>query len=93
MIKIKFAGDYVPMLRMLLDESPEIAEIVNEKIKLFRKNPNDRRLSNHPLKKALIGKWAFSITGDIRVIYKITGKNNVSFLAIGGHHKVYGVLR
>jgi len=35
------------------------------------------------------GKWAFSITDDIRVIYKWTGKNEVCLLDIGGHLQVY----
>ncbi|KKU92239.1 MAG: hypothetical protein UY21_C0003G0015 [Microgenomates group bacterium GW2011_GWA1_48_10] len=36
------------------------------------------------------GKWAFSVTSDIRTIYIWVGKNTVSFLAIGSHKKVYG---
>ena len=35
------------------------------------------------------GKFAFSITNDIRIIYEWLGKNTVRFLAIGGHKKVY----
>ncbi len=36
------------------------------------------------------GKWAFSITDDIRIVYEWKTKNVVRFLAIGGHEKVYG---
>lgn len=77
----------------MLDEScldnKALASVVREKIKLFEKNPNDSRLDNHPLKKKLRGKWSFSITDDIRIIYRLVGKNTVRFLAIGPHKKVY----
>ncbi len=39
------------------------------------------------------GKFAFSITGDMRIIYEWLGKNTVRFLAIGGHKKVYTQLK
>jgi mRNA-degrading endonuclease YafQ of YafQ-DinJ toxin-antitoxin module len=55
----------------------------------FRKNPGDTRLDNHDLKKKMFGQRAFSITDDIRIVYKWLGKNEVRFLAIGGHSKVY----
>jgi mRNA-degrading endonuclease YafQ of YafQ-DinJ toxin-antitoxin module len=35
------------------------------------------------------GKWAFSITDDIRIIYEWKDKNVVRFLAIGTHPEVY----
>jgi len=36
------------------------------------------------------GKFSFSITGDVRIVYEWLGRNEVRFLAIGGHRKVYG---
>jgi len=35
------------------------------------------------------GKWAFSVTDDIRIVYEWLGKTTVRFLAIGRHSKVY----
>jgi len=35
------------------------------------------------------GKFAFSITDDIRIVYEWLGKSTVRFLAIGEHEKVY----
>lgn len=77
------------MLRVLIKTNPSIQPLIMRKIKLIQLNPNDTRLNNHPLRKRLKGKWAFSITDDIRIIYKWYGKNSVSFLAIGGHSEVY----
>ncbi len=56
---------------------------------LTQKNPNDTRLDNHQLTKRMEGKWAFSITDDIRIVYEWLGKNTARFLAIGGHSKIY----
>jgi mRNA-degrading endonuclease YafQ of YafQ-DinJ toxin-antitoxin module len=53
------------------------------------RNPDDTRLDRHPLTKKMGGKWAFSITDDIRIVYEWLGKNTVRFLAIGKHRKVY----
>ncbi|OGG27543.1 hypothetical protein A3A64_02805 [Candidatus Gottesmanbacteria bacterium RIFCSPLOWO2_01_FULL_48_11] len=60
-----------------------------ERIRWFRKNPDDTRLRNHALHKKLAGKWAFSITGDIRIVYEWVGMSTVRLLAIGGHKMVY----
>lgn len=89
MIKIEHTGKYVQLLdNLCLDNSP-LKEEINKRISWFQKNPNDTRLGNHALIKRMIGKWAFSITGDIRIVYEWLGETTVRFLAIGGHKKVY----
>lgn len=77
------------MLEELLTEDPNLLSQISQLIKLFKKNPRDTRLRNHKLSGKMAGQFAFSITDDIRIIYKITGKNTVRFLAIGPHEKVY----
>lgn len=87
MIKILKSGEYSSMLEDVNDN--ELLEIIQYQIKLFVKKSSDSRLRNHALKKRMKGKFAFSITGDIRIVYEWLGKNTVRFLAIGGHNKVY----
>lgn len=78
------------MLEELVVESgPEILVLVLKYINLFKKNSKDTRLGNHKLTGKMAGQYAFSITDDIRIVYEITGKNTVRFLAIGSHDKVY----
>lgn len=89
MIKIINTGDFDLMYRQLVDENPEITDQVFEAVEYFKKNPNDTRLDNHELTKKMAGKWALSITDDIRIIYEWLGKTTVRFLAIGEHKKVY----
>lgn len=46
-------------------------------------------LFDHPLTGKLAGKRAFSVTGDIRVIYYETDETIV-FIDIGSHAQIYG---
>ena len=68
---------------------PDLAETVDICVERFKRNPQDTRLDNHELTKKLLGRWAFSITDDIRIVYEWLRKNEVRFLAIGGHLQVY----
>jgi len=90
MIRYRASEKYYRNLKKLLEESPELGEEIERCIGWFSKNPDDTRLVNHRLRKRMQGRWAFSITGDIRIVYRWIGKNEVRFLAIGGHKKVYG---
>lgn len=89
MLKIIIAGQYEKMEQELFLETPDLEFETSERIKWFRKNPQDIRLNNHALTKKMAGKWAFSITGDIRIVYEWLTKTTVRFLAIGKHRKVY----
>ena len=89
MIKIKRTGKFDQMLKELVEQNRALINPVEEKILLFAKKPTDPRLKNHPLKRRLEGKWAFSITDDVRIVYEWQGKRIARFLAIGGHGKVY----
>jgi mRNA-degrading endonuclease YafQ of YafQ-DinJ toxin-antitoxin module len=77
------------MRKDLLASQPSLEKVIFKKVKWFKTNPNDSRLKNHALKRRMKGKFSFSITDDIRIIYERMGKNTVRFLAIGGHSKVY----
>lgn len=89
MVKIRESGEYVEMLEDLLSEDPALESVIRERTKWFRKNPKDTRLDNHPLTKVMEGKWAFSITDDLRIVYKWLSKTTVRFLVIGAHGRVY----
>jgi addiction module RelE/StbE family toxin len=88
-IKPKLTGNFQEAYTLLVKEKPELKHEIAESVKLFCKNSNDTRLGNHPLRGRMKGKWAFSVTDDVRVIYERRGKNIVRFLTIGFHHEVY----
>lgn len=89
MIKIEQTGKFNRLLDNVRFGNPELELEVNKKICWFQNNPDDTRLDNHALSKRMEGKWAFSITDDIRIVYEWLSKTTVRFLAIGGHKKVY----
>lgn len=89
MFKQKSDLKYQRTLKELLANEPELRVDIERRVKLFLKSPDDTRLNNHSLHGKLYGKWAFSITDNVRIVYEWTGKNKVKFLAIGGHKEVY----
>lgn len=68
----------VPMFRKKFDA----------RLSFFLNNPNHPLLHDHPLKGDQSGRRSFSVTGDIRVIYKRT-EDTIIFLDIGTHNQVY----
>jgi len=60
----------------------------DERLELFIKHRQDPLLQNHVLKGDKLGLRAFSVTGDIRVVYKETDDAYI-FLDIGSHNQVY----
>ena len=67
-----------------------LANKSEDAIKKFQHNPYDPSLHNHLLHGDMSGLRAFSVTGDIRIIFEVQGNYAlVIFLEIGGHNKVY----
>ena len=56
---------------------------------LFITDRDERVLSDHALVGELQGYRAFSITGDIRVVYQLINETTVLLLDIGTHNQVY----
>jgi len=61
-----------------------------QKIEIFSKTPMDKSLKNHALQGKLKGLRAFSVTGDVRIIFQeVDGYVIVLFIAIGSHSQLY----
>lgn len=59
-------------------------------IKKFAKNPFNKNLNNHALTGNLKGKRAFSVTGDLRIIFdEHEDYLLVIMLDVGKHSQVY----
>jgi len=89
MLKIEYSGRFMDQYVNLVSEEETIKEFVAQAVKKFRNNPQDARLKNHSFHRRMKGKWAFSVTDDIRIIYQWLGKTTVRLLAIGHHSDVY----
>lgn len=60
-----------------------------EKIRLFQENPANQVLKNNSLTGAKKRLRAFSVAGDIRIVYLPISEDEVIFLDIGSHNQVY----
>ena len=60
-----------------------------ERMNLFLLNPQHPVLKDHPLKGSRNLFRAFSITGDLRVIYRRINKDEVILMDVGSHNQVY----
>lgn len=69
--------------------NPKLVAKTAERIKLFQTDPSNPILKDHSLKGLRKNFRAFSITGDIRLIYSPAAKDSVIFLDIGTHNQVY----
>ena len=58
--------------------------------KLFIENRHHPLLKDHALTGEFVGCRSFSITGDVRVIYRTFGTGKTVFLTVGTHHELYG---
>lgn len=67
---------------------PSLVKGFKERIRIFFINPGNPILQNHSLTGDLIGFHAFSITGDIRVIYFIE-EDTLHLYDIGTYNQVY----
>ena len=72
----------------------KLPTVLQSKVRLatsrFTRNPLDPRLKNHALAGQLKGFRAFSVTGDIRIIFEQHGSYTlVIFLSVGTHSQVY----
>lgn len=63
---------------------------VDEVITLFRNDPYNLQLNNHPLHGKLKGFRAISAGGDMRLIFDVEGNyDRVKFYLVGTHNQVY----
>lgn len=61
-----------------------------ERLAMFRDNPSNPILKNHKLTSSKQDKWAFSVTGDYRVVYFWKNEKTATLVDVGTHNQVYG---
>lgn len=87
-MKIEFYNSFIKTFNKRFGGNSKIKNKFTERTTIFHINQTNPILKDHELKGKKTGLRAFSITGDIRVIYHI--KNSTAyFLDIGTHNQVY----
>lgn len=66
----------------------DIKKAARQAITKFLKNSGDPSIKDHKLEGKLSDSRAFSVTDDIRIVYRKT-KDGLHFDNIGGHDDVY----
>jgi len=68
--------------------NPILKARFTERVKLFLSDPQSPLLCNHKLVGNKKNYWSFSITGDIRIVYRLEN-NCIMLYDIGTHNQVY----
>jgi addiction module RelE/StbE family toxin len=87
-MKINYHRDFKKNFRKRISPHENLVKRFEERLKLFLKDPKNPILQDHALVGKRINLRAFSVTGDIRVVYLIKG-NELYLLDIGTHSQVY----
>lgn len=83
-----FAPSFLKKAGKLLKKNPELDPVYEETLNRLSNDSFDPFLHTHALTGKLKGKLACSLTGDLRIIFKLSG-NTVHLLDIGSHNEVY----
>lgn len=87
-MKIESTHGFTKTFKKRFSHRPNVQKRFDERVRKFGENPQNPVLEDHALSGRLKGYRAFSITGDIRVIYYIHG-DTAYFVDIGTHNQVY----
>jgi addiction module RelE/StbE family toxin len=88
MMRVKPDKTFLRRAKKLLKKSPNLKKAYEELFIKLSNNPFDPSLHTHPLKGKLKGKYACSLTHDLRVIFRLYD-DIVHILDIGSHDEVY----
>lgn len=69
--------------------SKHLVSQFSKRLKLFTINRSDPALKDHQLTGTKKEYRAFSVTGDIRVIYQKISDDHIVLVDIGSHNQVY----
>jgi len=87
-MQIKYHRQFSKNFKKRIASKSNLVAQFQSRLDLFIENPNNSVLKDHKLTGKLSTYRAFSITGDVRVVYKIVD-NDLWLYDIGTHNQVY----
>lgn len=87
-MKIHYHKNFLKNYRQRIIPHPNLDKKFKQKFTIFSHDPTNPILKNHHLIGDKSEYSAFSITGDIRVVYKKVGED-ILLYDIGSHNQVY----
>lgn len=88
-MKIERHPNFKKSYKKRIANNPELVKKTEDRITLFQKDQTNPSLKDHQLTGTRNAFRAFSITGDIRIVYLPFSKDHVILLDIGTHNQVY----
>lgn len=73
--------------RIFLDR--KLVAKTKSRIEMFMNNHHHPLLRDHALTGSFRGLRSFSVTGDVRVVYRLVDEDSAELLDIGTHNQVY----
>lgn len=83
---VQYDLDFLDKLKSV---NVRIRKSFNQKIELFKKDPNNPQLDNHELQRKYEGYRSIDITNDYRVLYEEvpSGNETIAYFSLLGTHK------
>lgn len=88
-MKISFHKTFIKHFDKRIKPNKSLLSKFNKRYLVFIQDKSYPLLKDHQLAGDMKGKRSFSITGDIRVVYRELDENTVEFLDIGTHPQIY----
>lgn len=87
-MNINYHKNFIKQFKLRIEPNPKLDKKLHQRLNLFVSDRTNPLLKDHQLSGDKSEYRAFSVTGDIRVIYKQSG-NGIMLYAIGSHNQVY----
>ena len=87
-MKIVYHQTFLKHFKKRIAANKRLEERFYQRLNLLIQNPSHPLLKRHQLLGTKSSHWSFSMTGDIRVIYRIEG-NTLFLYDVGTHAQVY----
>jgi len=88
MKQIEYTKQFQKRLKQRYGNQPKVIARLQEHLELFSQGRREQPINDHSLTGPLKGLRAFSVGGDIRVVYRET-EDSYLLLDIGSHNQVY----
>ena len=88
-MEIYHHANFLKNYRKRITSNKSLDSQYRKRLKMFLIDSKNPLLKDHKLKGRKSEYRAFSVTGDIRVLYKIIDENRVILYDIGTHNQVY----
>jgi addiction module RelE/StbE family toxin len=86
--RIELHHSFVKSYAKRIAKDEKLSKQYEKRVDMFIAGHRDAPINDHLLTGGLQGRRAFSITGDIRVVY-IEFEDKIIFLDVGSHNQVY----